>query len=285
MFKVLCDNALMCDSRIEELALINPIVKLEENKAGSFSFKIPPSHPFYGTIQKRKTIVEVYLDEKDLVFSGMCIEAKKDLHNQEEIYCEGELSYLNDSIQRPVKYTGKSVRGLLEAYIASHNAQVESNKHFQVGQVTVVDSNDSISCYTNMESTMKAIKEDLLDDLGGIIRIRHEDGVKYIDYLADSPYTNTQVIKLGKNLIDFKSNIDSSEIATAIIPLGTKLEESAVEGLETRLTIESVNGGHDYVHSPEAVDAYGWIYKTVVFDGVTQPQNLKQKGEQYLSET
>lgn len=286
MYKVFIDNTLMCDSRIEELALINPVVKLEENKAGSFSFKIPPAHPYYDKIQRRKTIVDVYLDdEKEPVFSGMCIEVSDDLYKQKEIYCEGDLAFLNDSIQRPARYQGYTVRGLLEAYIANHNAQVEESKQFAVGVVTVTDSNDYISCYTNMENTMKAIKEDLVDDLGGFIRIRHEDGVKYIDYLADSPNTNSQDIKLGKNLVDFKSNIDTTDIATAIIPLGAKLEESTVEGLETRLTIESINDGLDYVSNADAVGAYGWIYKTVTYDNVTTPEALKRKGEQYLAET
>jgi len=286
MYKVLCDDTLMCDSRIEELALINPVAKLEENKAGSFSFVIPPGHPYYDNIKKRKSIISVYIDdEAEPAFSGMCIEVKKDFYNQKTIYCEGELSFLNDSIQRPARYQGYTVRGLLEAYIANHNAQVEESKRFTVGIVTVQDSNDYIYCYTNMETTMKAIKEDLVDDLGGIIRIRHQDGIRYIDYLAESPNTNSQAIRLGENLIDFKSNIDSTDIATAIIPLGEKLEESTVEGLETRLTIESVNNGLDYVHNADAVAAYGWVYKTITFDDVTTPEALKRKGEQHLAET
>lgn len=286
MYKVLLDDTLMCDSRIEELALINPVAKLEENKAGSFSFILPPGHPYYDSINKRKSIISVYIDdEAEPVFCGMCIEVKKDFYNQKTIYCEGELSFLNDSIQRPRRYQGYTVRGLLEAYIANHNAQVDESKRFTVGQVTVQDSNDYIFCYTNMENTMKAIKEDLVDDLGGIIRIRHEGGVRYIDYLAESPNTNSQVIRLGENLLDFTSNIDATDIATAIIPLGEKLEESAVDGLETRLTIESINDGLDYVHNADAIDSYGWIYKTVTYDDVTTPKALKRKGEQYLTET
>lgn len=283
MYKVLCDNALMYDSRIEELALINPVLNLEENKAGSFSFTIAPTHPFYDRIEKRKSIIEVYQDE-ELLFSGTCIEEGKDFYKQKNIYCEGELAFLNDSIQRPARYQGITVRGLLEAYIANHNAQVEEAKQFTVGVVTVTDPNDSLYCYTNMESTMQALKEDLVNDLGGFFRTRHENGVKYIDYLADSQNTNTQTIKIGRNLMDFTSNTDSSEIATAIIPLGARLEESTVEGLETRLTIETVNNGLDYVYSQEAVDAYGWIFKTVEFDNVTTPEALKRKGEQYLSD-
>ena len=176
------------------------------------------------------------------------------------------------------------MRGLLEAYIANHNAQVEEEKRFTVGMVTVTDNNNSLYRYTNMNSTMQELKEDLVDDLGGYFRIRHKDGVKYIDYLADSMNTNSQVIRLGENLIDFNSNIDSSEIATAIIPLGSLLEEEVVEGLQTRLTIEEVNDGKDYVYSPEAVENFGWIYKTVTWDGVTVPSILKSKGQKYLSD-
>lgn len=285
MYKVLVDGTLLCDSRIEELALINPVVKLEENKAGSFSFKIPPAHPYYDAIQRRKSVIQVYQDDnEEPLFSGICTKETKDFYKQKTIECEGELTYLNDSIQRPARYEGKTVRGLLETYIANHNAQVEDAKKFSVGMVNVEDANDYISCFTNMETTMKAIKEDLVDDLGGLISTRYADGVKYIDYLADSINTNSQIIKIGKNLMDFTTNMDATDIATAIIPQGVKLAESAVEGLETRLTIESVNDGLDYVHSAEAVETYGWIYKTVTWDNVTTPEALKAKAEKYLSD-
>lgn len=283
MYKVYCDDILVCDSRVEELALTDPVVNLEENKAGSFSFKMPPTHPLYGSIKRRKSVIQVYQND-DLIFSGICIKEKEDFYKQKIITCEGELTYLNDTIQRPKYYQGKNVRGLLEAYIAVHNSQVEERKQFTVGMVTVSDDNNYISCYTNMQTTMKELKEDLVDDLGGFLQVRCSGGVKYIDYLADSQNTNTQEIRIGKNLLDFTKNFDSSDIATAIIPQGAKLEETAVEGLETRLTIESVNDGMDYVHSPEAVEEYGWVYKTVIWDGVTTPDVLKTKAEKYLSD-
>lgn len=283
MYKVYCDNTLICDSRVEDLALSNPVIKLEENKAGSFSFSIPPEHPYYDVIERRKSVIEVYEDD-ELTFSGECIKVDVDFYKQKKISCEGEFAYFNDSIQRPARYQGVTVRGLLEAYVANHNAQVDERKRFEVGIVTVTDPNDYLYCYTNMESTMKCFKEDLVDNLGGFFRVRHENGVRYLDYLAESPNTCSQIIKLGKNLIDFKSNIDSTEIATAIIPLGAKLETSAVEGLETRLTIESVNDGKDYVFSQDAVDAFGWIQKVVEFDNVTTAENLKTKGEKYLAD-
>lgn len=283
MYKVLCDNALLCDSRIEELALNVPVVTLEENKAGSFSFSLTPKHPFYDLIHRRKSIIEVYRGE-ELLFSGMAMKTQDTLFKERKITCEGELSYLNDSIQRPARYQGITRREYLETIIAIHNEQVEEAKRFTVGEVTV-GAAEQIYCFTNMESTMKCIKEDLVDDFGGIIRIRHENGVKYIDYLEESPRTNSQIIQTGVNLLDFSSGIDSGYIATAVIPLGKKLDESAVEGLETRLTIEAVNDGKDYLVSESAAAEYGYIYKTITFDDVTTAAALKTKGNKYLSET
>lgn len=283
MYKVFCDKQLICDSRVEELALTDPVVHLEENKAGSFSFIMTADHPFYKKIRRRTSFIDVYRDGENL-FSGICTDVRFDFYKREKINCEGDLSFFNDSIQRPARYQNVTVRGLLEAYVANHNAQVEKEKQFQVGQVTVQDANDSLYCFTNMESTMKALKEDLIDNLGGFFRIRHVNDVRYLDYLKESPNTCSQPIRLGKNLLEFSSNLDSVHLATAIIPLGAVQENRIVEGLDTRLTIESVNAGKDYVFSQAAVNQYGWIYKTVTWDNVTTPEALKQKGEKYLAD-
>lgn len=284
MYKVLCDNALLCDSRIEELALNNPVVTLEANKAGSFSFSLTPEHPFYDLVRRQKSIIEVYRNN-DLVFSGVAVKVQDTLFKERKFTCEGELAYLNNSIQRPARYQGITKRQYLETIIAIHNEQVEESKRFTVGMVTIPGQDELIYCYTNMESTMKCLKEDLVDDYGGIIRIRHENGIRYIDYLDDSQSTNSQAIQIGVNLLDFTSGIDSGDIATAVIPLGAKLDETVVEGLEARLTIETVNDGKDYLLSEEAVETYGYIAKTITFDNVTTAAALKTKGIKYISET
>lgn len=286
MYKIYAEGILLCDSRVDELAVISPVVTLGANTAGSFQFTLPPEHPKYDLIKRRTSVISVYRDEeKEPVFQGICTEENIDFYKQKKITCEGELTYLNDSVQRPARYQGVTVLELLKTYIANHNAQVDEYKRFEIGTVTVNDSNDYIYCYTNMNSTMTEIKEDLIDDLGGYLRVRYADGKKYIDYLAESPKASTQVIELGKNLLDYTSNIDNTELATAIIPLGTTDENTVVEGLETKITIKTVNNGVDYVYSQDAVDTYGWIYKTVEWPDVTTPSILKKKGEQYLADT
>ena len=285
MYTVRLDDKKIYDARIDDLTLIEPAIELEENNAGSFSFTIQNNNPSYNDIKRRKSIIKVYEDD-EIIFAGMVYEIEEDFYKNKKVYCEGELSYLNDTIQRPAEYHDMTVRGLLETYIENHNAQVEPEKQFKLGMVTVKDPNDSIYCYTNMETTLSCIKDDLLDDLGGIIRVRYMNNEKYIDYITeDDVRTNQQVIRLGENLINYTSNISSLDIATAIIPLGNRLEKSPIEALDMRLDIKSVNNNLDYVSDSIAVSNFGWIYKTVVWDNVTDANILKSKGEKYLTDS
>lgn len=50
------------------------------------------------------------------------------------------------------------------------------------------------------------------------------------------------------------------------------------------MTISDINEGIDYVYNDEAVNEYGWIFKTVIWDDVNVPVNLKRKAEEYLSD-
>lgn len=283
MYRVLCDGLPIYDLRDEELVLFEPQATLEANTAGSFSFKMPPKHPQYDLPQKMQSCVEIWHDEEQ-IFAGRPISDTTDFYNRKNIQCEGQLAYLNDSIQRPAEYHDMTVRGYLETLIAIHNSQVDESRQFEVGIVTVKDSNDSLYRYTNYNSTWKEIKEDLVDDLGGYIRVRNHNGHRYIDYIAEFDNLCSQSIQFGENLLDCSKNVDMTEIATAVIPLGARQEESDIAALEKRLTIESVNNGLDYIVNAEAVAKYGFIVKTVTWDDVTTPEMLLYKGKKWLTE-
>lgn len=287
MYRVYCNNSPLYDLRDEDLVLISPIVKIGENTAGSFEFSILPKHPHYEEVNELTSIITAY-DGDEEIFCGRVVEITKDLYNRKKVICEGELAYFNDSIQRPARYQGLTVRGYLETLVNIHNQQVKNqgiDKTFKVGAVTVQDKNDYVYKYTNWESTLEVIKTDLLKTYGGYLRIRKENGVRYLDYLADYPNTNTQVIEFGSNLLDFTHDMVASDIVTAVIPLGARLEDvTEVEGLDAYLTIKDVNGSVDYVYSQEAVKSYGWIFKTVKWDDVHVADNLLKKGKEYLTD-
>lgn len=284
MYKIIYgENKPLYNPQIDELAILNPILTLEENSCGTFEFQVPDFHPAYDDISNRITVITIFRDE-EIIFKGIPVKINTIFNKTKQVYCEGLLTYLNDTYQRPARYQGVTVLELITAFINQHNKAVATDKQFEIGNVTVTDPNNYIYCYTNYDTTMQSLKEDLIDDLGGILRVRYENGKNYIDYLKDSPRTSTQVIKLGKNLIDYKSNLDSTDIATVVIPLGAKMDTSSVEGLEERLSIKDINSGLDYVTNEDAFSYYGRVEKTVIWDDVTNAENLKRKAEAYANE-
>ena len=311
MYFVYCDDKPLYDLRDEELVLEAPTVTLTQNSAGSFTFVIMPKHPYYDEIKEHSSLITVY-DRDDEIFCGRVTEIKKDRWNKKTVYCESELAYFNDSIQRPAEYQGVTVSSYLNTLIQIHNQQVSGSgdidKTFVLGVVTVTDPNNYVYKYTNWESTLEVIKKDLIETYGGYLRIRKVNGVKYLDYLKDYPNTNNQVIEFGENLLDFTEDMVASDIATAIIPLGAVIQQESTEPEESddesdeseeseettteestvpwdqRITIESVNDGVDFVYSASAVAEHGWIFKTVIWDDVNLPENLKRKGQEYLND-
>ena len=283
MYMVTCDNVTLYDTRDEDLVLIDPKVTLELNSPGSFTCKIPPTHPYYNVPQKMLSRVTVYQDS-EILFKGRITKDDTDYYNRKELYCEGELAFLNDTVQRPAEYHDLTPREYFAKIVEIHNSQVEADKQFEVGMVTVTNSTDNVYRYTNWESSLKTIKEDLIDNMGGYIRVRNADGHRYLDYVKDYGVINQQVIEFGENLLDFTRGIDMTDIATVVVPLGNRLEESSIPALEERLTIKSVNGGKDYVVNQDAVKKYGWIVKVVTWDDVTTPERLKSHGEKWLTD-
>lgn len=278
MYKIFLNDDVMYSANVENLKIFEPKIELEQNALGSFSFKIEKSNPNYYRIEKMKSLITVY-QENDIIFRGRVTEDGDNTQKIKNVYCEGELSFLIDSIQESYNYQG-SVRGFFELLINNHNAQVEEYKQFKVGEVTVTDANDYITRSDTLYlTTWESIKKKLIELLGGYIVVRHEADGNYIDYLADYNTLNSQEVTFGENLLSVKRTENGANIATVIIPLGAKLEDS-----EERLTIESVNDGKKYIESEEGIKNYGRITKVVTFDDVTLPENLKSKGEKALGE-
>ena len=280
-YRITMDGESFCASNFEHSQVLNPKVVLEANKSGSLTFTLMPDHPYYDSIVFRQSIFDVYQNGKQ-IFEGIAVSESTDFMNRKTIVCEGELTFLNDSVQRQAVYQNQTITSLLAAYLAVHNAQADESKQFSVGIVTV-DGGSNIYRYTNYNSTMQEIQEDLVQNFGGFFRVRHENGVRYLDYLDGAPHTSSQTVRIGKNLVDFSRNLSSLDICTVLIPLGAKTGNQLVDGLDERLTIESVNSGLDYLIGT-AQAYYGNVWKTQVWDDVTTAAALKEKGQDYLSE-
>lgn len=285
MYEVYLDGQLLYYPADEENVLLYSQLDLDIDNAGTFDFEIPPGNPLYDSIETRRSMVQVQKDGKE-IFYGEVREVEKDFYNVKQVSVTGELAFLFDSIQPQAEYHDLSTRQMLETWLNIHNSQVEERKKFYVGIVTIHDSNDSLYRYTNRETTLDAIREKLLERLDGYLRIRKVDGKRYLDWIALEEYGKycEQPIEFGANLLDYAEFVSGEELATAVIPLGARLEESPIEALEAYTDITSVNGGKDYLYIPEAVNRFGWVKRVVNWDDVMEPANLKTKGQKWLQD-
>lgn len=283
MYTVYADDICIYNSRSveKESRLIDPVLILEENYAGSFEFSIPPSNIGYSLIQRMTSEIVVKRNGAE-IWSGRVLSEESDFYNIRKLYCEGELAYLNDTVQPQAEYHDITVRGFLETLLTNHNSKVTDNKKFYVGIVTVTDTNDSLYRYTNFENTFDCISDKLVGRLGGRLRVRKVNDTRYLDYLNEYPNTNSQTINFGENLLDFTKEFEHSDFATVILPLGAMLDESPIEALEAYTDVSSVNGGSLFVASENALERYGRIEKVVHWDNVYEPENLLSKAEEYL---
>lgn len=58
--------------------------------------------------------------------------------------------------------------------------------------------------------------------------------------------------------------------------------DETITGLESYVTVESVNQGSIFVSSSELVDKYGWIIQIVNFDDASEPAELLERAKKYL---
>ena len=285
MYQVLIDGKDLYYPGDEEYTVSDAVTKLQLNDSGTFECDVPVINPEYGNIKNRISMIQV-LKNGEEIFYGEVRESEKDFYGTKHVYSVGELAFLFDSIQPQAVYHDKTSRELLETWLNIHNSQVEDKKKFYVGIVTVHDSNDSLYRYTNQETTLDAIREKLCERLNGYLRIRKVNGKRYLDLVTLGEYgkISEQPIEFGDNLLDYAENVSASDLYTCVIPKGARLDESPIEGLEAYVDITSVNGGKDYLYSVDAVETYGWNRCVVSWDDVTEPKNLKKKGEDWLKD-
>lgn len=270
---------------------VSGTIKQGINTINSFTFTIYPNNEGYNLISPLSTLVKVLNTKTNKYeFIGRVLSPTHSMSSNglvsKSYICESELAYLLDTYQSYEEIHNDTVRGYLERLIRVHNANTDSNKQFTVGNVNVIDSNDSLYRYVAYDSTKKNIDDDLINKLGGELQIRHENDIRYLDYLQEIGKVCTTEIRLAKNLQDIEQNIDISGYCNRLVVLGSKLKTTDDEGnevdTEERLTIESVNNGVRYIDDEESISKYGIIQGQVIYDDVTDAKNLFTKGQKYL---
>ena len=271
-------------------------------EAAVLTFKMPRTHPAYGAVELASVDpqVDVY-DGPELIMRGRAASCEDvDDVGTVEFTVEGELAYLNDTAVRPYSVLDGGASSLApnQPYeffawlVTNHNARVEPSKQFAVGVNQghlLNDSSGLLSKDLAYPSTGKAVKELLLDGMGGFVRARYSDGKRYVDLLADTDGTASQRIEFGTNLLKFARTRDGSDVKSVCIPLGKKDEET-----EERITVKRLSGtdadGYgrykimgDRVVSVDLVAKVGYREQAVEFDAVEDFEKLPARAVSWLS--
>lgn len=274
------------DQRDRKLRVLEPRLSMTINKSGGLTFRIPEKHLHYQTLKKLRSVIEVWEDGA-LIYEGRILSDEADMYNTKSVTCEGSLSYLIDSIQRPFSKTG-TIHDFLSGMIDSHNSQVEERKQFILGSVNVTDENNELKREnTTLDNTWNILKTYLVDVHGGILWVSYQDGKKYLNYTYDMGGYNDQQIRFGVNLLDLTKYQDATNVVTCLIPYGADVEyQDELGETQTRtVDITSVNDGQDYIMSADSVIAeQGKIWATYQWPDITDPARLKTVAEQFLTE-
>lgn len=255
----------------------------EVNAIPAFSFNIPAFNPSYDELSDRTTIISIHNDKTgEIDFEGPLIHSKEDVTAAGKVYkscsCEGYLTYLNDSIQPYHHYENSTIVEFLAALLDYHNSVTPAEKHITLGSCDFSGDNTN-SKTTSYRNTLEEIKVNLIERVGGEIRVRKVNGTLVLDFLHQYGVKSDTTVELAKNIYSLSVDTDSSNIITRLVPLGAQLNDETSE----RLTISEVNDGLPYIDDETAISRYGIIMGTVTFDDITVSSNLKQLGQEYLT--
>lgn len=195
------------------LALMNPKVHLAADSAGTFECSLNPKSPAMSEdiLERMATKVMIqeykdhvpneYVTESDaekaehdankekVIFYGRLLSIDKDFYNTPSLYCEGALSFLNDTVIMPYTMPKTNPEGspeyaqygkyftpaqALQKFLAEHNAAV-----------TRGGSEQGIKFETNIENMTVTMKDDLFSGE------KNDGSGEEIDSFVVSTYTNT----------------------------------------------------------------------------------------------
>lgn len=302
MYRLTYEDYILYDPRLatpeDRLIIRDPKVHLAVDKAGEMSFLLQPEHPYVDKLRKMSGVVEL-TDGATPIYRGRITRDTIDFYGVHTVETEGLLACLNDSIIEPFTYpedftedagyqeaaaAGNVVEYLFRWLLAQHNAQVSTEQQLKPGTCTVTDPNNYITrSSTDYQTTMEAIRSKLFgSSLGGHLLIRYETDGNYLDYYADLPLTNTQPVEFAANLLDLTTELDGTDIYTAILPLG-KDGLTIAELSDTDLTDDLVKSGK-IIYSKSGIAAHGRITRCIKWDDVTVPANLQTKAKAALAD-
>lgn len=214
--------------------VLSPKLTREVSLGDSLVFTMTRDHAQYGMLQKLSTVVQVRRDGKE-IWRGRILKHEADFYNRRVVYCEGALSYFNDSSITPFNYKG-TLRQFLQHLIDAHNDQVKSKmKCFQLGTVTAALGNlvvqfgdaDQYGVGEDYGKVWDILDKLVLKVFGGYFYCSFDSStglnvLNYCDQAVEAKRQTAQKIEYGRNLLNLSETTDATDLYTRIYPIGGK---------------------------------------------------------------
>ena len=214
--------------------VLSPKLTREVSKGGSLVFTMTRDHAQYDMLQKLSTVVQVRRDGKE-IWRGRVLKHEADFYNRRVVYCEGALSYFNDSSITPFNYKG-TLRQFLQHIVDAHNDQVKSKmKCFQLGTVTAALGNlqvqfgdaDQYGVGEDYGKVWDILDKLVLKVFGGYFYCGFDAAtgynvLNYCDQAYEEKRQTAQEIEYGRNLLNLNETTDATDLYTRIYPIGNK---------------------------------------------------------------
>lgn len=214
--------------------VLSPKLTREVSKGGSLTFTMTREHPMYEMLQKMSTVVVVKQDGKE-TWRGRIFSHEADWYNNRAIYCEGALSFFNDSCVTPFNYEG-TLKEFLQHLIDVHNTQVgQKMKMFELGTVTAALGDqvvhfgdaDQYGVGEDYGKCWDIIDKLVLKVFGGYAYCTFDAAtgynvLNYCDQAVEEKRVTAQKIEYGVNLLDLTEKTDTNGLYTRIYPVGNK---------------------------------------------------------------
>lgn len=265
--------------------VLSPKLTREVSKGGSLTFTMTREHPMYEMLQKMSTVVVVKQDGKE-TWRGRIFSHEADWYNNRAVYCEGALSFFNDSCVTPFNYEG-TLKEFLQHLIDVHNVQVgQKMKMFELGTVTAALGDqvvrfgdaDQYGVGEDYGKVWDIIDKLVLKVFGGYAYCTFDAAtgynvLNYCDQAVEEKRVTAQKIEYGVNLLDLTEKTDTNGLYTRIYPVGNK---HTVKETRWKYKFKWLPGGLGK-YTDEHEERYG-IMDT---DSATIQKSLPQSGYRY----
>lgn len=214
-----------------------------------------------------------------LAFCGRITSMAEDIEGITTIQAEDALAYLNDSVIRayanyelenyPILYL-HTADGMLRWYLDQHNFVTDKMRNIFIGDCFATGLQVQLSS-NEYATTKNEIASKLVEPIGGHLRMRYENGCKYLDWIKNAG-TCSQVVQYGSNMLSFSETSDVLDVYTAIVPVGK--DGITLDDNDKGIVPSDFGYFHNAVINEELASEFGYIEKYVSYPDITTKWEL-----------